>query len=329
MYARLFCKTGPLAGAQFRIDQEATVGKSTENTISLEPSRISRNHARLYFDVSLGSYMIEDLKSRNGTFVDGVRVKEKQRLDKLNIITFANAYDFVFQVVEEEELEAAQRLQGEKQPSSRRVTQAESETQRAVEVTKGSSDTRMRTTFDDQPLAVPSFQAKDPILPDSRGKTVVGDDFVPPPVISPRDKTVKPAETGEQGRKTQLDDSGSPTPSFRSSGEQSEAAQDDGPFWLEVEISATDKRSFKLNEGENVIGRTSPSDIQIENGSISRKHAVITVKGGLATIRDLGSKNHTFIDNQRVNYEVELRTQVPLTFGIVKAILVRKVPAKG
>jgi pSer/pThr/pTyr-binding forkhead associated (FHA) protein len=110
---------------------------------------------------------------------------------------------------------------------------------------------------------------------------------------------------------------------------QAEAKESEGTLWLEVEISPKDKRSIQLKEGENVVGRTPPCDIPIEDGSISRKHAVITVKGGLATIKDLGSKNHTFFDNQRVNYEIELRTQTPITFGLVKAILVRKALTKG
>lgn len=330
MYAKLFCKTGPLTGTQFRIDREATVGKSAENAIALDPSKISRKHARLFFDASIGNYFIEDLKSRNGTFVDGVRVREKQKLDRLNIITFANEYDFVFQVVDQDEPVVQPVSRDQKAGPHPRETRPEGEPPAMSEMKKtGGPVAASRTTLDDRPLGVPSFQKKDPVLADSRNKTVVGDDLISPLVILPAGKVIDSAGSRERERKTEFDDNIVPAPPMGTVKEQPEPRESDGALWLEVEISPKDKRSFKLKEGENVIGRTPPCDIPIEDGSISRNHAVITVKGGLATIKDLGSKNHTFFDNQRVNYEIELRTQTPITFGLVKAILVRKTLTKG
>ena len=101
MEARLFCKTGPFAGVSRIVEREATIGKNPGNTIQLPPDIISGKHARIYFDQQRNAFFIEDLKSLNGTWVDGVRVRDKERLDRIHVITFARSFDFIFQVVSE------------------------------------------------------------------------------------------------------------------------------------------------------------------------------------------------------------------------------------
>ncbi|HEV8539503.1 MAG TPA: FHA domain-containing protein, partial [Bacteroidota bacterium] len=102
MFARLFCKTGQLTGVSCEIKDEVTIGKGTGNTLQLDAAPISTKHARIFFDTKANSYIIEDLGSRNGTRLDGVRVREKERLGQLHIITFAEKYDFIFQLRQED-----------------------------------------------------------------------------------------------------------------------------------------------------------------------------------------------------------------------------------
>lgn len=49
-----------------------------------------------------------------------------------------------------------------------------------------------------------------------------------------------------------------------------------------------------------IIGRTAPSDVCIDERSISRQHARISLGHGGAIIEDLGSHNGTFVNNERV-----------------------------
>ena len=65
-------------------------------------------------------------------------------------------------------------------------------------------------------------------------------------------------------------------------------------------------REFDLYEGENVVGRESTASVRIDDPSISREHARITVAGRRATLEDLGSKNGTFRTGVRVKAPVEL-----------------------
>ncbi|MFQ5652182.1 MAG: FHA domain-containing protein [bacterium] len=102
MYAKLFCKTGALAGTSHRFSTETTIGKSKNNKLSLTPETISGQHARIYWDEEDKRYYLEDLNSRNGTRLDGMRVRQKERLSRLHIITLARQHDFIFQVVDGE-----------------------------------------------------------------------------------------------------------------------------------------------------------------------------------------------------------------------------------
>jgi len=58
---------------------EQTVGRDADNGICLESPKVSRRHARIV--VADGRLSLEDLHSKNGTFVRGVRVSAPVRLE--------------------------------------------------------------------------------------------------------------------------------------------------------------------------------------------------------------------------------------------------------
>jgi DNA-binding winged helix-turn-helix (wHTH) protein len=60
-----------------------------------------------------------------------------------------------------------------------------------------------------------------------------------------------------------------------------------------------------LFDGDNVLGRTGADVIELDSSTVSRRHALIKV-GELATIDDLGSKNGTYVEEQRVTSPVRL-----------------------
>jgi pSer/pThr/pTyr-binding forkhead associated (FHA) protein len=55
-------------------DKSYTIGRSQDNAITFNTPKISRQHARIFFHNS--DFYIEDLKSSNGTFVNGEHVIE-------------------------------------------------------------------------------------------------------------------------------------------------------------------------------------------------------------------------------------------------------------
>ena len=70
---RLVVKAGPNPGSAFDLSKEVTLmGRDVTNDISLGDPEVSRQHARL--TRTPGGYVLEDLGSTNGSFVNGERL---------------------------------------------------------------------------------------------------------------------------------------------------------------------------------------------------------------------------------------------------------------
>jgi DNA-binding winged helix-turn-helix (wHTH) protein len=80
------------------------------------------------------------------------------------------------------------------------------------------------------------------------------------------------------------------------------------------------EREVPLHEGENVVGRDAAAAVRFSSGSVSRRHATITVDGQNATIADLGSKNGTFVDDEPVVAPRLLRDGVIVRFGRMEMV---------
>ena len=61
---------GPLKGEMRTIDKGgATIGRSSDNSIAVPDRELSRRHSKIVWDEELGSYLICDVGSTNGTYV--------------------------------------------------------------------------------------------------------------------------------------------------------------------------------------------------------------------------------------------------------------------
>jgi DNA-binding winged helix-turn-helix (wHTH) protein len=76
-----------------------------------------------------------------------------------------------------------------------------------------------------------------------------------------------------------------------------------------------------LVEGEHVLGRDPDAEIFLNHPGISRRHALIKISGGQATIEDVGSKNGTFVREQRVSGSRALHDGDIIGVGSVKLTL--------
>ncbi|HVT45054.1 MAG TPA: FHA domain-containing protein [Thermoanaerobaculia bacterium] len=74
-------------------------------------------------------------------------------------------------------------------------------------------------------------------------------------------------------------------------------------------------RSFDLEPGRNLIGRELDCVIIIDSPAVSRYHAVIEVRGSVAILEDLGSKNGTFLDKRRIDAPSELHDRDEIEIG--------------
>lgn len=77
------------------------------------------------------------------------------------------------------------------------------------------------------------------------------------------------------------------------------------------------RREWSLSEGPNVVGRDRDCAISIDSPTVSRRHARIVVTSGEATVEDLGSKNGTYVNGQRVKQPVTITDRSQIRVGSV------------
>jgi DNA-binding NtrC family response regulator len=103
----------------------------------------------------------------------------------------------------------------------------------------------------------------------------------------------------------------------------------DPGFLLKVlAADGTSVRRFHLGPGEHVVGSSPEAAVRIEAAGISRRHARVDVLAdGGAVVRDLDSKNGTFVGGRRVR-ETAVRGFTMIAFGSVQAVLQPADPAR-
>jgi serine phosphatase RsbU (regulator of sigma subunit) len=90
----LHAESGPLQGQVFPLDRERTIlGRSEESDVVIPSTKVSRSHAQI-LRVNAGFY-IEDLRSRNKTFVNDCLVEQRQLLqhgDRIRLSDFQASF---------------------------------------------------------------------------------------------------------------------------------------------------------------------------------------------------------------------------------------------
>lgn len=72
---------------------------------------------------------------------------------------------------------------------------------------------------------------------------------------------------------------------------------------------------LKLKQPRTVIGRDEACDVRIPVAAVSRRHCELTVAAGAVTLRDLGSSNGTFINQQPIADEARVQAGDVITIG--------------
>lgn len=74
----------------------------------------------------------------------------------------------------------------------------------------------------------------------------------------------------------------------------------------------------RLGEGAYTLGRDADADVFVNHTGVSRRHARLVISAGQATIEDMGSKNGTFVGEQRVEGVRPLKDGDVVGIGSVK-----------
>jgi hypothetical protein len=75
-------------------------------------------------------------------------------------------------------------------------------------------------------------------------------------------------------------------------------------------------RTFILQDGSNTVGRLPTSSILLGSTSVSHRHAIVHLRKGRVTVRDLASKNGTSVNGKPVP-NAELRNGDGIRFGSI------------
>src|SRR5689334_19131331 len=93
---QLIMRSGPTPGAAFTLEgDQITIGRDSVNEIVINDAEISRRHARLTFQG--GKYVLEDLGSTNGTFVNGQRLAGPRVLKAGEVVSLGEQIVMVFE----------------------------------------------------------------------------------------------------------------------------------------------------------------------------------------------------------------------------------------
>lgn len=328
MKAKLFCKTGQLAGEEFLLGREATIGSRSGNKIVLYPNVVSGQHARIYFDEDRKSYYLEDLNSRNGTKLDGMKVMRKEKLDKLHVITFARIFEFIFQVLDDSlVLEEVEPAASDTEVDKIRFDQGSVQLPETFENETGQTkreEIDAKTIFDDAILTPPDIPTErdgetEDVSVEDPHKTKLGEEFLPTPKIPESERIEIDSTQDGETEKTTVDADFVAAPDLDVK-KTKEIAPEFKLARLFLEITnLKGPKSFELSDGEYVIGRSSKCEICIDDLSVSREHAKVIVLSNTVKIIDLDSKNHTFLDDKKMKSEFEVSTGAIIKFGKVEA----------
>lgn len=84
---RFVMRSGPAAGKVYPLDApDISIGRDSTNMIVINDAEVSRRHARM--ELRGSTYVIQDLGSTNGTFVNGSRISGIQVLNSGDTVAF-------------------------------------------------------------------------------------------------------------------------------------------------------------------------------------------------------------------------------------------------
>lgn len=95
---QLVMHSGPTPGKTFALEGDVlTIGRESSNQIAINDAEISRKHSQLVLQG--GKYVLTDLGSTNGTFVNGQRLTGQHVLQPGEVISLGEQISLLFETV--------------------------------------------------------------------------------------------------------------------------------------------------------------------------------------------------------------------------------------
>ena len=95
---------------------------------------------------------------------------------------------------------------------------------------------------------------------------------------------------------------------------------------LKVLSGSSAGRELKIPGDEFLIGRGDECNLRPKSDSISRRHCILRVRDGCLFVEDLGSRNGSFLDGERLTEEAEAKNGSKLRLGRLEFQVVLEKP---
>ncbi len=266
MDAKLLCRTGELSGKTYSLTAETVIGRGDGSTVVISSHLVSGRHVSIRQDGR--GFILEDLGSTNGTWVDGERVLHPVRLNRLNVISLAGAFDLIFHDNTDASPSAPPSVERPEQTSTAAKSAAtmRKEPRRpeeAIPTSSGPQETQLlQRTFG----VVPTLERAEPSPAPTGGSTMHLEGPFALPTLEP-----------------QAPDAAHPR------------------FCLEISRVGGSTRTIELMPSRRyTLGRADDCDIRLEDPQLSRHHATVTV-GDSVVVEDAGSRIGTHMAGRRIS----------------------------
>jgi predicted component of type VI protein secretion system len=94
-------RSGPTPGVTFPLEgDQLVIGRDASNGIAINDAEISRKHSRLTFQG--GKYVLEDLGSTNGTFINGQRLAGQVVLKPGDVVSLGEQIVLMYDAIDQD-----------------------------------------------------------------------------------------------------------------------------------------------------------------------------------------------------------------------------------
>ena len=332
--ARLTIKTGTDSGKVVELAQgELVIGRSAPAGLIITHPEVSRRHARLIFQQ--GNYLLEDLGSSNGTFVNGQPIRSPQVLENGAEIQLGSQIKLLFsqepvggRTVVQTSAAGVQSLQGGQFDR----TMVDSD------LTAGAVQTSIASEVPPTLLVtVAGQETKTHTLTKNRitlGRADDNDIVVTSPIVSRHHATLEKTSQGYEihilpGVINTLTCQGRPVMERQLLTNADVLRIDSELPGMMVSMTyqapaqaATGISAIQFGDKEKLtFGRDPNNDVVFDNPRVSRFHAQVTRVGRRYYVTDLRSSNGTFVNDKRVEGNVWLNPQDTIRIGPYKLVM--------
>jgi ABC-type multidrug transport system ATPase subunit/pSer/pThr/pTyr-binding forkhead associated (FHA) protein len=320
--ARLTVTSGKYSGREVELTQgELVIGRTAPAGLILLHQEISRRHSRVYYQD--GKYILEDLGSKNGTYLNGSLVEGPHELQDGDEIQLGSEIKLVFH----------QEQPATIQPKGDQSNHTMLEGSLSVDAIQPSISKTNATllvtiagqTSDSYPLE------KDQI---TLGRAEDNDIVVVSPIMSRHHATLERTPYGYEiaiapGAVNTLTCQGTPVYERQLLSHEDVLRIDSEVPGMMVSMTylAPDQASARLSAVEFgdreqlTLGRDSTNDVVCDDPRVSRFHAQVTRVGRRFYVTDLRSANGTFVNDERVQGNVWLDPDDTIRIGPYKLVL--------